>query len=52
MEASYASPGQIDVNHQWVYNRADIDSSRIVWAQEMGVPKDRELLDYLPERQV
>lgn len=34
----------------WVYNRADIDHSRIVWAQDMGDEKNRELLDYYPDR--
>jgi hypothetical protein len=34
----------------WVYNRADIDHSRIVWAQDMGGERNRELLDYYPDR--
>jgi hypothetical protein len=38
-------PGH-DINHEWVYNAADIDRSRIVWAREMGMGKDTELLDY------
>jgi hypothetical protein len=33
----------------WVYNRADIDHSKIVWAQDMG-ERNRELLDYYPDR--
>jgi hypothetical protein len=41
-----------DVNHEWVYNRADIDRSRIVWAREMGSERDRELIAYYPDRQV
>jgi hypothetical protein len=34
----------------WVYNRADIDRSRIVSAQDMGEELNRELLDYYPDR--
>src|SRR5271165_5014126 len=40
-----------DVNQEWVYNGADIDRSRIVWARGMG-PRDQELIDYYPDRQV
>jgi hypothetical protein len=40
-----------DVNQEWVYNRADIDRSRIVWARGMGA-RDQELIDYYPDRQV
>jgi len=31
---------------EWVYNRADIDRSDIVWARDMGDEKNRELVDY------
>jgi len=41
-----------DINQEWVYNRADIDRSRIVWAREMGPARDQELIDYYPDRQV
>jgi hypothetical protein len=34
----------------WVYNRAEIDRSRIVWAHDMGEERNRELLDYYPDR--
>jgi hypothetical protein len=39
------------VHEEWVYNDADIDASRIVWAQDMG-DRNRELLDYYPYRKV
>jgi hypothetical protein len=29
-----------------VYNRADIDGSKIVWARDMGPEKNQELVDY------
>jgi hypothetical protein len=44
------APGS-DVNQEWIYNRADIDGSQIIWAHEMGPEKDRELINYYPDRQ-
>jgi hypothetical protein len=35
-----------NVQEEWVYNRADIDGSAIVWARDMGDAANRELLDY------
>lgn len=39
------------VHEEWVYNDADIDGARIVWAQDMG-DRNRELLDYYRDRNV
>ena len=43
-------------NHQsmdeWVYNAADIDSSRVVWAREMGEAENLELMHYYKDRTV
>jgi hypothetical protein len=39
-----------DLNDEWVYNRADIDSAPVVWSRDMGEEKNRELLDYFPHR--
>jgi hypothetical protein len=39
-----------DLDREWVYNAADIDGSKIVWARDMGPEKNRELLDYYPGR--
>jgi hypothetical protein len=36
--------------NEWVYNDADIDHSRIVWARDLGSPQDQNLLHYYPER--
>jgi len=36
----------------WVYNDADIDHAHVVWARDMGYLKNRELLNYFPDRQV
>ena len=38
--------------HEWVYNAADIDNSRVVWARGMGADKDSELLRYFHDRQI
>jgi hypothetical protein len=38
------------IHAEWVYNAADIDRSRIVWARAMPGGKDEELLRYYPNR--
>jgi hypothetical protein len=40
-----------DVDWEWVYNAADIDNAKIVWARAMG-PQDDELLRYFYDRKV
>jgi 4-amino-4-deoxy-L-arabinose transferase-like glycosyltransferase len=40
------------VENEWVYNGANIDQSRIVWAHAMPGDKDDELLRYYPARRV
>ncbi|HLG95449.1 MAG TPA: hypothetical protein VKX49_03955 [Bryobacteraceae bacterium] len=35
---------------QWIYNDADIDNSRIVWARDMGPRENAELLRYFHDR--
>jgi hypothetical protein len=37
---------------EFVFNRADIDYSFIIWARDMGYAKNRELIDYYPHRRV
>jgi hypothetical protein len=37
---------------EWVFNAADINASPIVWARDMGVEKNRELLRYYADRKV
>lgn len=37
---------------EWVYNAADIDHSKVIWAWDMGPAENAELLRYYKNRQV
>ncbi|MBW1712353.1 MAG: hypothetical protein JRJ59_04315 [Deltaproteobacteria bacterium] len=39
-----------DVAQEWVYNRADIDRAKIVWAREMKPAKNKKLIRYFKDR--
>jgi hypothetical protein len=39
-------------DQEWVYNHADIDSSKVVWAREMDPEEDEKLLRYFSDREV
>ncbi len=40
------------IHDEWVYNHADIDGSSIVWAHDMGVQQNREIVDYYRGRDI
>src|SRR2546430_311065 len=37
---------------EWVYNGADIDGAKVVWARDMGEAGNQELIDYFKHRAV
>jgi hypothetical protein len=37
---------------QWIYNAADIDASRVVWARDLGPAQNRALIEYFRGRTV
>jgi hypothetical protein len=39
------------LHDEWVYNAADIDASRIIWARDMG-RANRQLQTYYPDRKI
>jgi hypothetical protein len=41
-----------DLDREWVYNAAEIDKAKIVWARDMGAMDNEELLQYFPNRHV
>jgi hypothetical protein len=40
------------LNAEWVYNEADIDASKVVWARDMGPAQNDELIRYFKNRQM
>ena len=41
-----------DVGQEWVYNRADVDNAKVIWAREMTPERNRRLIDYFRDRDV
>jgi len=40
------------IYEELVYNHADIDGSRIIWARSLGAEKDQQLMRHYPDRDV
>lgn len=45
----YPSPDW-NIGEEWVYNSADIDHQRVVFAHDLGTEENRALLSYYPDR--
>jgi len=45
------TPGH-NCEDEWVYNGADIDNSKVIWAREMDAKSNLELIKYYKDRQV
>jgi hypothetical protein len=45
------APGH-DIHEEWVYNRADIDASPVVWARDLGPVRNNKLIRYYKDRSV
>lgn len=50
----YAAERDPDPMHsfEWVFNAADIDAARVVWARDMGPRDNAELIEYFKDRSV
>jgi hypothetical protein len=43
-------PGHLATDEEWVYNGADIDNSKVVWARELDPEHNKELIHYYAGR--
>lgn len=41
-----------NIHAEWVYNSADIDGAKVVWARDMGDSRNSELISYFSNRHV
>jgi hypothetical protein len=45
-------PADYDPIKEWVYNEADIDDSKVIWAREMDADNNSKLTDHYKDRRV
>jgi hypothetical protein len=43
---------QHNVVQEWVYNGADIDAARVIWAHDRGAAENENLLKYFADRTI
>jgi len=41
-----------NIHQDWVFNDADIDGARVVWARDMGFEQNKDLVAYFKDRRV
>jgi len=46
----YGPEHKAALDMEWVYNGADIDGSKVVWARDMGEAENKEVIDYFKNR--
>ena len=44
--------GAHSFHDEWVYNGADIDGSKVVWARDLGPEQNAKLMDYFKDRTI
>ena len=40
------------LHREWVYNDADIDNAKVIWARDMGTVGNEELIKYFKDRRI
>jgi len=41
-----------DTRAEWVYNEAEINSAKVIWARDMGIAGNEELIRYFKDRKI
>jgi hypothetical protein len=41
-----------NIHDDWVYNGAEIDTAKVIWAREIDSEQDGKLFDYFQDRKV